>query len=183
MSCNASRSRSEPAPSGSSKTWREPTCIGCSRDSPMRNMESVGDIKAMSPSYPEYRPEYGPEYCLVTTAADAYRHDMDSALRQGLQADLRVALENRDGLRLSVLRTTLSALSNAEAVDPADHAPGVSEVPRRVLEDEEIRSVVERERDELRVTAYRMHRVGAHDRARELLGQAAVLDTHLGSAQ
>ena len=108
---------------------------------------------------------------------------MDSALRHGLQADLRVALANRDGLRLSVLRTTLSALSNAEAVDPAEHAPGVSEVPRRVLADEEIRSVVERERDELRSTAHRMHRVGAHDRARELLDQAAVLDAHLGSAQ
>ena len=107
---------------------------------------------------------------------------MDSALRHGLQADLRAALANRDGLRLAVLRTTLSALSNAEAVDPAD-ALGVSEVPRRVLAHEEIRSVVERERDELRLTAHRMHRVGAHDRARELLGQAAVLDAHLGSAQ
>jgi len=141
----------------------------------MRNIESVGDIKAMRPSYPQY--------CLVTSAGDAYRHGMDSALRDGLQADLQVALANRDGLRLSVLRTTLSALSNAEAVDPADHAPGVSEVPRRVLADEEIRSVVERERDELRVTAHRMRRVGADDRARELLDQAAVLDSHLESAQ
>jgi len=120
---------------------------------------------------------------MVTSEADAYGHGMDSALRQGLQADLRVALENRDGLRLSVLRTTLSALSNAEAVDPDEYAPGVSEVPRRVLAEDEIRALVEQERDELRATAHRMHRVGAHDRARELLDQAAVLDAHLGSEE
>ena len=104
---------------------------------------------------------------------------MDSSLRRRLQADLRVALEQRDGLRLSVLRTTLSALSNAEAVDSGNYPTGVTEVPRRVLADEEIRSVVERERDELRATARGMHRVGAHDRARELLRQADVLDGYL----
>ena len=106
---------------------------------------------------------------------------MSSALRQRLQADLRVALEQRDGLRLSVLRTTLSALSNAEAVDPADHPAGATEVPRRVLDEAEIRALVEQERDELRTTAHRLHRVGAHDRARELLSQANVLDAHLSS--
>ena len=104
---------------------------------------------------------------------------MVSALRQRLQADLRAAMDRRDGLRLSVLRTTLSALSNAEAVDPRNCPPGVTEVPRRVLDDEEIRSIVERERDELRVTSHRMQRVGAHDRARDLMAQADVLDTHL----
>src|SRR5947209_11836859 len=171
MSSSAVRSRSGSAPSGSSKTCREPTCIGCSRDSPMRNIESVGDIKAMRPSYPQNT--------LITNAPHVYRRRMDSSLRRRLQADLRVAIEQRDALRLAVLRTTLSALSNAEAVDPGNYAPGVTEVPRRVLPDEEIRCVVERERDELRATARGMHRVGAHDRARELLRQADVLDGYL----
>ena len=107
---------------------------------------------------------------------------MHGTLRRRLQDDLQAALAQRDALRLSVLRTTLSALSNAEAVDPADHPAGATEVPRRVLDDIEIRSVVERERDELRTTAHRLRRVGAHDRARELLGQADVLDRHLDSA-
>ena len=89
-------------------------------------------------------------------------------------------MEQRDGLRLSVLRTTLSALSNAEAVDPADYPVGVTEVARRVLGEDEVQSIVARERDELHATAHRMHRVGAHDRARELLCQADVLDAHLG---
>ena len=108
---------------------------------------------------------------------------MDSALRRRLETDLRAAMERRDGLRLSVLRTTMSALSNAEAVDPGNCPPGVTEVPRRVLAEEEIRSVVERERDELRASAHRLHRVGAHDRARELLRQADVLDAHLALPQ
>ena len=47
------------------------------------------------------------------------------------------------------------------------------------IDEEEIRSVVERERDELRATARGMQRVGAHDRARELLRQADVLDGYL----
>jgi uncharacterized protein len=104
---------------------------------------------------------------------------MGSTLRHRLQADLRVAMEHRDGPRLSVLRTTLSALSNEEAVDPGDYDTDVTEAPRRVLSDDEIRTVVERERDELRATARGMHRVGAHDRARELLGQADVLDGYV----
>lgn len=112
-----------------------------------------------------------------------HRRAVNSALRQRLQEDLQVALGHRDRLRLSALRTTLSALANAEAVDPADHPPTATEVTRRVLADEEIRSVVERERDELRATAHRLRRVGAHDRARELLGQAEILDDHLASTE
>jgi uncharacterized protein YqeY len=134
-------------------------------------MESVGDINAMRPSYPEN--------ALITSGRPAYGRGMGSTLRRRLQADLRVSMEQRDELRLSVLRTTLSALSNAEAVDPGDHPAGVTEVPRRILLDDEIRSVVERERDELRATARGMQRVGVHDRARDLLRQADVLDGYL----
>ena len=140
-------------------------------------MESVGDIKAMRLSYPRFAP---PQNRLVSSRRVLTVSGMVSTVRHRLQADLRVALENRDGLRLSVLRTTLSALSNAEAVDPGDcGAPEVTEVPRRVLTDAEMRTVVERERDELRATARGMHRVGAHDRARQLLGEADVLDGYL----
>jgi uncharacterized protein YqeY len=116
---------------------------------------------------------------LIISTRRAYLQGMDSTLRRRLQTDLRTAIEQRDVLRLSVLRTTLSALSNAEAADPGDYPRGVTEVPRRVLPEAEIRSVVERERDELRATARGMRRVGAHDRARHLLRQADVLDDYL----
>ena len=107
---------------------------------------------------------------------------MSRLLRNRLQSDLEIALRQRDGARVSVLRTTLSALSNAEAVDVSDVAPTVTEVPRRELTDDDIRLVVERERDELRLTASRMRRVGADDRARELVAQARLLDGYLAGA-
>jgi uncharacterized protein YqeY len=104
---------------------------------------------------------------------------MSAALRERLEADLRVALEHRDIVRLSVLRTTLSALSNAEAVDASPFGVDVTEAPRRELGDDDVRLVVERERDELRTSADRLRRVGASDRARELVAQAGLLDTYL----
>ena len=106
---------------------------------------------------------------------------MTNALRHCLETDLQVALKSRDAARVSVLRTTLSALSNAEAVDVSSLPGDVTEVPRRELSDDDIRSIVERERDELRTTADRMRRVGAPDRARELVAQARVLDCYLAS--
>lgn len=104
---------------------------------------------------------------------------MSADLRERLEADLRTAIRQQQAARISVLRTTLAALSNAEAVDTTAFAPSVTEVPRRELDDGEIRSIVERERDELRTTAHRMRRVGADARARELLGQARILDDYL----
>ena len=104
---------------------------------------------------------------------------MSKTLRCRLEADLQGALRSGDAVRLSVLRTTLSALANAEAVDAALFDPGVTEVPRRELGDEDIRAIVERERDELRTSADRMRRVGATDRVRELVAQARLLDGYL----
>lgn len=104
---------------------------------------------------------------------------MTDALRERLEADLTVALRCGDAVRLSVLRTTLSALANAEAVDASLFDADVTEVPRRKLSHEDIRSVVERERDELWTSADRMRRVGAPDRARELVAQARLLDGYL----
>ena len=43
----SSVTKSGPASSGSSNSWRPPTCIGCSRDSASRNIESVGGMNDM----------------------------------------------------------------------------------------------------------------------------------------
>ena len=43
-SSNMARTSSASAPSGGWNSWRLATCIGCSRDSAMRNSELVGDI-------------------------------------------------------------------------------------------------------------------------------------------
>src|SRR3954471_12981357 len=47
-----SRMKSAPLPSGGWKSCRPATCIGCSRDSPMRNMESVGEISFIDVTVP-----------------------------------------------------------------------------------------------------------------------------------
>ena len=73
-------------------------------------------------------------------------------IRERLQAALSDALRSRDALRMSVLRTTLSAIANAEAVEVA---PGTTatEVARRALSEDDVRAVVVAERHELEAKA------------------------------
>ena len=76
-----------------------------------------------------------------------------------MQADLKQAMKDRDSSRVAVLRATLGALANAEAVEPPTGpisltaAAGTTEVARRELSDAEVRAVIERERAELLVAA------------------------------
>ena len=105
-------------------------------------------------------------------------------LRERLEADLKTAMRERDRTRVSILRTTMSALSNAEAVDSSASRPqrGVyaSEVARRELTDDEILAVLERERAELLASVGEYEAGGQHDAAAELRTKAAVLDGYLG---
>src|ERR1700733_8802269 len=55
---NMSRMKSGPASSGGSNSCRLATCIGCSRDSPMRNIASVGEISFMNVTLPTSRPAH-----------------------------------------------------------------------------------------------------------------------------
>src|SRR5947209_17462910 len=108
---------------------------------------------------------------------------VNNALRCRLEADLPGAIKSGDTVLVSVLRTTLSALAHAEAVDASVFHPDVTEVPRRELADDDVRGIVERERDELRTSADRMLRVGAPDRARDLVAQARLLDGYLADVE
>ena len=82
-------------------------------------------------------------------------------IRERLQVALSEARRSRDAMRTSVLRTTLSAIANAEAVEIP---PGTveTELPRRVLTDDDVRAVVVAERVELETAAAALR---AHDRA------------------
>src|SRR5687768_12042934 len=96
-----------------------------------------------------------------------------SPILERLQADLGTALRARDALRTSVLRSTLSAIANAEAVEVP---PGTTatEVSRKALTDDDIRAVVLAERAEL-VSAARDLRAHARpDAADELEARAAI---------
>ena len=100
-----------------------------------------------------------------------------------MQADLKTAMSARDRTTVAVLRTTLAALSNAEAVSAAGSQPALgafaNEVDRKVLDDADVRAVIERERAELQASADEYEGVGQADEAAALRDQVAVLDRYL----
>ena len=100
-----------------------------------------------------------------------------------MQADLRSAMSAKDKTTVAVLRTTLAALSNAEAVGAEGSRPAVgafaNEVARKELDEADVRGIVERERAELEASAAEYVAVGEDDEAASLRAQIAVLDRYL----
>ena len=106
-----------------------------------------------------------------------------TTLRETMQADLKTAMAARDRTTVAVLRTTLAALSNAEAVSAEGSRPAVgtfaNEVERKALDDDDVRGIVERERAELQASADEYASVGQGDEAEGLRAQVAILDRYL----
>ena len=102
-----------------------------------------------------------------------------------MQSDLKAAMSSRDRPTVAVLRTTLAALSNAEAVSEEGSRPAAgtfaNEVDRRVLGDDDVRRVIEGERAELVSSAEEYDAVGQRDEASSLRAQVAVLDRYLAA--
>src|SRR5205807_7921273 len=98
-----------------------------------------------------------------------------------MQADLPAAIKARDASRVSVLRTTLAALANAEAVDlsgPRSAAGLLGDVERKRLSERDMREIVSRERDELWAAAEEMERLGQRRQAVELETRAGILESY-----
>lgn len=104
-----------------------------------------------------------------------------------LQADLKVALAERDRPAVKAIRLLMSAVANAEAVDASEHTGGKvinpgepviaarADVPRRELSSDELAQVVAaelRDHDE-HIAAYESH--GQVDRAADLRAEREVL--------
>jgi uncharacterized protein YqeY len=104
---------------------------------------------------------------------------MTSSVRQRMQEDLRAAMQARDQLAVSVLRSTLAAIANAESVDPATADRHATEVDRKHLTDEDIVAIVKAERDDLRVASTEMASLRQERKADELAQQAALLHSYL----
>ena len=105
---------------------------------------------------------------------------MSEPIRDRLQSSLKTAMRARDAHATSVLRTTLSAIANAEAVEvPAGNKD--TEVPRKVLSEADVVAVVRSEHDDLASTAVQLRALGRLDEAAVLGAKAAVLQTHLGN--
>jgi hypothetical protein len=112
--------------------------------------------------------------------------------RTTLRDALLAARKNRDSMRVSALRSALSAIDNAETPDGARvDAPasgtiaggvvglGAAEVARRELSDAEIRELLRAEVDE-RLAAARQIDASHTERAATLRAGAAVLTDLLG---
>jgi uncharacterized protein YqeY len=114
-------------------------------------------------------------------------------LRGRLRASLTAAMKRRDAPAVSVLRSALAAIDNAEAVDPS-HAPkasagpiagavrgiGAAEVPRRQLSAHEIAAIVQAEAERREEAAAEYDRLGRAEHAARLRVEAAMLRERLG---
>lgn len=104
-------------------------------------------------------------------------------VRQKLRESLKAALKSRDEIATAALRSALSAIANAEAVDPAPNrvrlGVGAADVPRRELSDAEVMAIIQAEIDERMHAAAEYERLGQDDRARRLGSERDVLSTLL----
>lgn len=109
------------------------------------------------------------------------------SLRERLRAALPAAMKARDRTAMSALRSTLSAIDNAEAVDrPAGAERGLSieqsavgvgamEVARRDLSDDDVERIVRAEIAEREAAAAGYTASGRAEQAERLRAEAAVL--------
>ena len=118
-------------------------------------------------------------------------------IRDRMRADLLRAMKARDGVRISVLRTALAAIDNAEAVPDGPErasAPaservagataglGSSEVDRRNLDDDEIAAVLEAQADERLAAAEMYETLGRGDDAARLRKEATLLREYVAAS-
>ncbi len=107
-----------------------------------------------------------------------------------LRTDLKSAMRTRTSLDVSVLRSLIAALDNAQAVPVGDqHARYVDyefgdpsvEIPRLVLDAADVEAVLEREASEWSVAADRFEALGQSDKSAELRKQATIVARYLGN--
>jgi uncharacterized protein len=111
----------------------------------------------------------------------------DATMRERLSQALREALKGRDTIAVSALRSALSAIANAEAVDaPAVRLSGSQfvvggvsglggDVPRRSVSDADVDTIVRAEIDERLRAADEYDRADRPEQADRLRREAGVL--------
>jgi uncharacterized protein len=105
-----------------------------------------------------------------------------SELKATLRRDLRTAMAARDTTATRVLRQTLSAIENAEAVPHDDRPPTVGQsgdVARRDLTAADLLAVIAREHAERASAIAEYRELGVTATIEALEGEAAVLQPYL----
>lgn len=113
-------------------------------------------------------------------------------VRADLRTALKAAMRDRDRIAVSALRSTLSAIDNAEAVptEPTtygDDSPiagaavglGATEAARRELTLEDVHTLLAAEIEERQQAAGEIARAGHQDRADDLQREVKVLESFL----
>jgi len=111
-------------------------------------------------------------------------------LRLRLKQALPTAMKARDKVAVDVLRATLAAIDNAEAVSATsvpsagavEASPigvGVTEVARRELTDADVTTILRAEIADREAAVSEYERIGAGDRAERLRTEAALLAGYL----
>ncbi|GGR59519.1 uncharacterized protein YqeY [Nocardioides luteus] len=113
-------------------------------------------------------------------------------LQARLRADLLAARKARDTTATSVLRSTLSAIANAEALPVAEEGlsadgpiagaasgVGATEAARRDLTDDDVRAVISGEQTERLAAATALDSHGAAEKATQLRAEADLLAAYL----
>jgi uncharacterized protein YqeY len=129
-------------------------------------------------------------------SSDAPDSRPEANLQARLQQALRAALQTRDSVAVSALRSAQAAVGNAEAVAPPPGSPapganrhfagsvqglGAGEVPRRVLTEKQVSEIVRAEIAERYEAADLYERSGRADRAARLRREADVLAAALSA--
>jgi uncharacterized protein len=115
-------------------------------------------------------------------------------VRTRLRQDLTIALKARDRVAIAALRSTIAAIENAESVDAAsansstadsEHIAGAtagvgsSDVPRRLLSENDVIAVVRGQIEERLQAADQYEQLGKVGEAARLRGEAVVLREYL----
>ncbi len=106
-----------------------------------------------------------------------------SDLRTKLRDDLKKAMRRRDAIEVSALRTVISAIDNAEAVDleaRSEPVLGLSpDVPRRQLTADEIIRIVRDESEHFRSASMEYAGLGRSEEAAVMAEKVLIVSRYL----
>lgn len=104
-------------------------------------------------------------------------------LRERLKADLKTALKARQTHLITILRSTLAEIDNAEAITLDATMVAVvgrmNDRPRKTLTEAQIRGIVHAEADALQVSRAEYQRIGKKEEAAQLQAEWEVLACYL----
>jgi len=105
-----------------------------------------------------------------------------TSLHDRIRDDLNQAMKDRDMKRVKVLRTTVSAIQNAEAIEGIASVEGIvgyGDVARRSLSDEDVFGIISLEIEEFEGYVAEYRRIGQTEKAEDFHQDMEILRGYL----